>query len=268
MKIYYHQATNDYCMHSHDIMLGLYLLGHEVQSNIQNYLFLEPPKDWDLKIVSTTGNNVAMPQDCDALIDGRDQEDTILGVNVPYFKTNGKHGIKLPSCVNPEVFTSPEVPRNRDVIFLTGHMSFGREQLQDIIAGEYVEHVPQKLNPNYVASSCNIYSTEYLDVLADTRVTINAPGGGVNTKKFFESIAQGCLVLNFIPEDYHQEVSNILDIIPDELNFPKDAVINFKTKKEFDEIMADPPLYLARKTFDWSKTWTPKEKAQYVLSKI
>lgn len=256
-------------MHSHDIMLGLHLLGHEVQSNIDNYLFIQPPKDWDLKIVSTTGNNPAKLQDCDAFIDGRDQEDIQTEFNgVPYFKTNGKEGIKLPSCVNPEVFTAPEVPRHREAVFLSGHLSFGREELNKIIAAEYVDGVADRLNSHYLASSCNIYSTEYLSVLANTRITVNAPGGGVNTKKFFESIAQGCLVLNYIPLNYHQEVKDILEIIPEELNFPKHAIMNFTTKEEYEAIMKDPPLELARLTYDWSKTWTAKEKAKYVLDKI
>lgn len=268
-KIYYHQAADVYCMASHILLTGFYQLGHEVQSNILNYPFIKPIDNPDLRLSGTSGNMKADYTPCDAFIDGRDQEDMqqeyMGGI---YFKSNGAGGIKLPACTMPERYVSPEAPRSNKIVFLAGHTDFGREYLKDIIEASFIDGDNRPLVPQYPAESCNMYSAKYYDALADAKISVNAPGGSANTKKFQEIMASGCLTLNFIPPTYHQATPDVLDLIPPELNFPRHAVLNFHNKEEFDEIMKNPPVHLAWETFRWAQSWNPRTAATYVLNKI
>lgn len=268
MKIYYYQTSDCYCMISHALMLGLHQLGHEVQSNIDNYPFLKPAVKWDLKVVSTNGNMPALYQDCDVFVDGRDQEDVLTDFQYnKYFKSNGDFGIKLPTCVNPQIYYSPNTPRTRKVSFLSGHTTFGREDVNKWVTAEFIDDTPLPVVDRYAGISCNMYSPKYYQVLADSKISINAPGGGTNTKKFFEIMAAGCLTLNYIPRDYPRN-PDILKLIPSEIDFPFDAVLNFSSKEELDEILKDPPYELAWKTYEFAKRWSPINLAEYFLNKV
>lgn len=269
MKIYYDQAADVYCQMSHALLQGFHQLGHEVQSNVYNYPFIKSIDKPDVRIVSTSGNISALYQPCDAFIDGRDQEDMQFEfLNHLYFKSNGNQGIKLPACMMPQKYVSPEAPRTNEIIFLAGHSDNGREHLKGIIEASFVDGGNLPLVPQYDAVSCNMYSSKYYEALANSRISVNAPGGSANTKKFQEITSHGCLTLNFIPPTYHQATPDVLDLIPEELNFPRHAVLNFRTKDEFDQIMKDPPYHLAWESFAWALNWNPKAMATYVLRKI
>ncbi len=270
MKIYYDQAADVYCQMSHALLQGFHQLGHEVQSNVYNYPFIKSIDNPDVRIASTSGNISALYMPCDIFIDGRDQADiqTDFQDHPLYFKSNGSEKLKLPACMMPQKYVSPEAPRTTEIIFLAGHSDFGREHLQEIIPASFVDGDNLPLVPQYPATSCNMYSAKYYDALASAKISVNAPGGSANTKKFHEITSHGCLTLNFIPPTYHQTTPDVLDLIPEDLNFPRHAVLNFRNKDEFDQIMKDPPYHLAWETFEWAMNWNPKAMASYVLGKL
>lgn len=279
-KILFYQSADVACMQTHDLLMGFNELGHEVHSNILNYPFLRPigrDNEFDYQFVSTSGALCLpyYPKGRYAFIDGRDtnwiEQGQLERADV-YFKTNSvSHRVrKLPTCVDPKWLKEPG-ERSIKCSFMTGHGERGRDKVIEWCkkAGVKLDlelDDRKALNPIYPAESCNIYSQKYHDVLQDCEAAINAPGGGVMTKRFFEAMASGCALLNFVPERYHQETANILDTIPDSLNFPKEAVLNFSNEKELKEALNNISIENAQKTYEWAKSWTFKEKAAYVLS--
>lgn len=291
MNIGYVQSADVYCMHSNDLLVGFHELGHRIFSNVLNYSFLESYGDEDIHcmFVSTTGNLYSFDSpdyEYFFFIDGRDSAEVEWDMyerSTLYFKTNlmdeGSKFRFLPSCTsNEQSKLVADRPRTNRLVFLSGHNFFGRDKVY-----EWMEKHPQymhgfkrgdalPLNSNYPTQSCNTFSPEYYDTLNRSLMAINAPGEGVNTKKFFEIIAAGCFCLNYAPRLYRQKKSNILDIIPKELSFPRDCVFTFSDFSELDDFLAheseDEISRKAKVTQEWAMKWTQKAKAVYVLTEI
>lgn len=278
MRILYHQAEDIPCMHSYEIKRGFLELGHEVFSNLVNQEGVQPEDGgiYDITVVSTSGarDNNFVPLGKYIYVDGRDTADrSPLHNGATVFKANGNRegALRLPACVDPAWLTPPSKKRKTQLSFLSGHGEHGRDEvmqwvkLRGGLVGSVDDVDIKPVNPKHSAVHCNVFSPKYYAALKDTVASINAPGGGVMTKRFFEIIASGCVCLNYVPLDYYQSTNNILDALPDDIGFPREAVLNFSTKLEFADCLKRVSPDLARETYKWAKRWTYKEKAQYIL---
>jgi hypothetical protein len=300
INIYLHQNADAFCMHTHDFIMGCHDLGYNISSNIQNYPFVNQKNKyndndelWVTKYHCQDTNFI--PNDHPYYyLDGRDLET----INEPvlndsnckkYFKTNLNKKLykneKLslfPSCVQKE--QEPlEFKENRDIdIAFLGHTLGYRK-----IFVEWIKKVEHKhntfigiikdneiaCNTHYPREWCNNVSKNYLDFIKNCYINFNAPGGGggPNTKKFYEYLAAGNLVFNYVHNDPNVE-NDMLNIVPE--HFPKDCVINFTD--EFD-LMHQLEYYInhkdegiskAREGFEFAKYWKYKDLVEYLMRNI
>ena len=304
-QIYYHQTNDQYDLNSDELFLGFNDLGYKIHSNIQSYPFINTNNiDNCIRLVSTSAND-----ECPAIefpkpyyyLDGRDRDEINkfhLDRCSLYFMSNlaeeytPNTKIKfLPFCVeNSQIKHLKNVTRDIDVSFITGHLTNGRDLITQWVNNFKNKYSQYKIfnssiwtnlitiNPHYTKHYTNIVSLDYFDLLNRSKISINAPGGngGVNTKRFYEILAAGCVCLNYVPLNYPQKLNNILNIIPNDINCPKDLICNFSSESELHKILNNIiPLYyengidkLTNKTKEWALNWTCKDKALYIMKNI
>jgi len=316
-SVYYLQANDEFCMHTNDLFEGFKKLSIQIFSNLPNYDDIVETQNYyqgDILIVSTTGNTNVKEKYFKRnyyFIDGRDcallNNWHLLRSN-QYFKTNydkkfclflrNKVNL-LPSCTDFDSLKYIKFRNQRDIdiSFLSGNKLNGRQDIffwmNDFklkypnynLNTQSVFENTEPINKRYSAQYCNIITPSYYKVLSNSYISINAPGGGVNTKKFFEIMSSGSLCFNYINKDYKPKYNNImnyipktngniLNIIPPHIGFPKDSIINFSSKLElFDKIRyylenKEKIFEKVTKSLQFAKEWTQLEKAQYLLNII
>jgi hypothetical protein len=316
-SVYYFQANDEFCMHTNDLIEGMKNLTIQIFSNIPNYDDIIETNDYfqgDMLIVSTSGNTNVKEKYFKRdyyFIDGRDcalLDNWHLLRSNQYFKTNydkkfclflrNKVNL-LPSCTDQKSLQYVHIRNQRDIdiSFLSGNKLNGRQDIlywlkdfilrypnYNLITNSILENA-KPINKRYSAQYCNIITPSYYKTLSNSYISINAPGGGVNTKKFFEIISCGSLCFNYVNKDYRPKYNNImnytpktngniLNILPPQIGFPKDSIINFSSKLELFEKLR---FYLENKehifekvpkSLQFSKEWTQLEKAKYLLNII
>jgi len=311
-SVYYYQVfgSGSFCMHTYHMLDGLNKLGIKIYSNHANYPYIIYSNDLtlgDILITSTSGNlrDFAGKSHIPKLprksyhIDGTDF--ATAGVDgfdsIETFKTNLDKSLQpskmqdwhyLPSCVeDPQIPFVRETERDIDISFYSAHQQCGRDVIYEWLK-EYAEGTPgvridtdvdfmavAPINPSYPMGSCNTISPGYYEKLNRSYISINAPGGGVNTRKFFENIAAGCIPLNYVPENYagigHTTTNgDILKIIPDGIGFPETLVPSFRTAKqlfsELDRLLVQRDNDIGKMLQEWGlNQWTTKQKAEYFI---